>query len=153
MVRGAGGAQRRWALVASGDGPGLLLCSPLPARAADDVALVIETLRRARSLKLRIQAASVLARMKDRRVLPELGRAGTGDRSSSVRVYALKLLARAPDGEREEATARALLRQAARDRRSDVRGQASRSLAELERAGGPDHARAAAAARTRRARW
>jgi hypothetical protein len=141
MVRGAGGAHRRWALVASA-AAGLLLCWPLHALAADQVALVIETLRRSRSLKLRIHAASVLARMKDRRVLPELGRAGVGDRASAVRVYALKLLARVPEGERDQATARALLRQAARDRRADVRAQASRSLAELERRAAPAAAEA-----------
>ena len=115
------------------------------AAAGDDVARVIENLRYGRNIKVRVQAASVLARLRDRRVVPELGRAATNDRQSAVRIYVLRLLANAPGGEGDDEGARTAIKRALSDRRGDVRAQAQRSLAELDRrrggagvgAGGP----------------
>jgi hypothetical protein len=99
----------------------------------DDVGRVIEALRYGRSFKVRIQAAAALARFRDRRVVPELGRAAESDRNPVVRIYALRALAKAPGGEVDDAGARVAIRRALDDRRPDVRQQAQRSLAELDR--------------------
>ena len=130
MAWSAGGARRRGALLAAAAAAVLV---PRLLWAADEVARVIESLRRARSFKVRVQAATVLARMKDRRVVPELGRAATSDRHFTVRMVALGLLARAPGRGVDPDTVRALIRRGLQDRRSEVRAHAARSLRELER--------------------
>ena len=101
--------------------------------AGDDIARVIENLRTGRSFKVRIQAATVLARLHDRRVVPELGRAALNDRVPTVRTYVLRLLAGAPGGEVDDEGARTAIKRALSDRRPEVRLQAQRSLAELDR--------------------
>jgi hypothetical protein len=101
--------------------------------AADDIARVIENLRTGRSFKVRIQAATVLARLRDRRVVAELGRAAVNDRVPTVRTYVLRLLASAPGGEVDDEGARTAIKRALSDRRAEVRLQAQRSLAELDR--------------------
>jgi hypothetical protein len=101
--------------------------------AGDDIAKVIENLRSGRSFKVRIQAATVLARLRDRRVVPELGRAAVNDRLPTVRTYVLRLLASAPGGEADDEGARTAIKRALGDRRAEVRLQAQRALAELDR--------------------
>jgi hypothetical protein len=101
--------------------------------AGDDVARVIENLRAGRNVKVRIGAASVLARLHDRRVVPELGRAAVADRVPAVRIYVLRLLGNAPGGEADDEGARVAIKRALGDRRADVRLQAQRSLADLDR--------------------
>ena len=101
--------------------------------ASDDIARVIENLRNGRNFKVRVQAAAVLARLRDRRVVPELGRAALSDRLTAVRIYVLRLLATAPGGEIDDEGARMAIKRALADRRAEVRLQAQRSLAELDR--------------------
>jgi hypothetical protein len=101
--------------------------------AGDDIAKVIENLRSGRSFKVRIQAATVLARLRDRRVVPELGRAAVNDRLPAVRTYVLRLLASAPGGEVDDEGARTAIKRALNDRRAEVRLQAQRALADLDR--------------------
>ncbi len=116
--------------------------SVIVAWAADDNAKVIENLRAGRTFKIRIQAASVLARLDDRRVVPELGRAATQDRNAGVRVYVLRLLGKGVGRQEDDGAAREAIRRALSDRKADVRAQAQRSLAELERRIASDRAAA-----------
>jgi hypothetical protein len=113
---------------------GVAAAAALPwllGRAADDVREAIDNLRYGRTFKVRIQAASVLARMHDRRVVPELGRAARADRHPSVRIYVLRLLAHAPGGEADDEGARTAIKGALADRRAEVRREAQRALAAL----------------------
>jgi hypothetical protein len=129
-----GPGQRRLVLIALASAA-LACCGATAGQAwaADDIARVIENLRTGRTMKVRVQAASVLARLRDRRVVPELGRAAVSDRQAGVRIYVLRLLANAPGGEADDEGARMAIRRALSDRRPDVRMQAQRSLAELDR--------------------
>jgi hypothetical protein len=111
----------------------LLALLPIGLLAADEIDRLLATLRGARAWKVRLQSAMVLARLRDRRVVPALGRTATSDRHYYVRIQALRLLARGPGGEPDLEGARTQIRRALSDRRSDVRGQARASLAELDR--------------------
>jgi hypothetical protein len=136
-LRSRQGRHRRGLLiVAAAAALVVVVAAPLSsARAAgpDDVVRVIEALRNGRTFKVRIQAASALARFSDRRVVAELGRAADVDRNPNVRIYALRLLGKSPGGEPDDANARAAIKRALDDRRPDVRAQAQRSLADLDR--------------------
>jgi hypothetical protein len=76
----------------------------------------------------------VLAKLKDPRVMGALGRAASDDSRPEVRVYVLKLVARNPGGDSTDQRARAVLGKALSDPSPQVRAQAARSLAELNRA-------------------
>jgi hypothetical protein len=104
------------------------------AFAADEVGRLVETLHSADSFKVRLQAAAVLARFKDPRVVGALGRAAMFDQNRSVRMLALRLLARNPGGDPSPERARSAIRRALVDEDPQVRAQAARALAELESA-------------------
>ena len=130
---------RRWLLGAAAGLCAAGLLAPAVAFAqggAGQVDKLVETLRTARGWKVRLQAATVLSKLHDQRVLPALGRAGVSDKHPTVRIMALRLLGKAPGGEptaQQVEAARAQVRRGLQDRRSDVRAQANRSLAELDR--------------------
>jgi hypothetical protein len=102
-----------------------------PAFAADEVGTLVATLTGSSSFKVRLDAAGVLARMKDPRVLPALAHAANADESPVVRVVALRLLAKNPGGDVTVERARTAIRRGLNDPRTEVRAQAARSLAEL----------------------
>ena len=131
MAAGGGKAHPRRRLL--GTLVGGLLALVVSGAVADQVDKLVAILRGARAYKVRLQAATVLAKLDDPRVVPALGRTATGDRHPFVRIFALRLLARGPGGDSDLAGARAQIRRALQDRRSDVRAQATRSLAELDR--------------------
>jgi hypothetical protein len=126
----SGRGRRRFLLIAAG----LLTWGAIGfGHAADDVGRLIDALRGGRTFKVRVQAAAALARMPDRRVVIELGRAAVEDRHPTVRGYALRLLGKVRgDG---EAVARAAIRRALGDRRSEVRTVAQQVLAALDQRG------------------
>jgi hypothetical protein len=108
-----------------------LLASEAPAFAADEVSSLVGALAGASSFKVRLDAAGVLARLKDPRVLPALAHAASADESPVVRVVALRLLAKNPGGDATVERARSAIRRGLNDPRTEVRAQAARSLAEL----------------------
>ena len=117
MHRGGACWQRREALLL-----GLISLAGLRAlAAADAVARLVDDLQVARSFKVRLQAAAVLARMKDPRVMPALARAAGADASPLVRVFVVKLLATNPGGDPSADRARAALRRALADSNAEVR--------------------------------
>jgi HEAT repeat protein len=111
-----GGARRAWAQL------------PL---APDPVGKLVDTLGGAESYKVRLQAAAVLARMSDPRVVGALGRAALGDPQPLVRAFSLKLLGGNPGGDATDDRARAVILRAANDRSPAVRAAAEQALAAL----------------------
>jgi hypothetical protein len=99
----------------------------------------VEALAGARNFKVRVHAASLLARLKDPRTPPALMRAAGGDPHPVVRGVALRLLARVSRG--DPTTAREsewAIRRGLADRDAGVRRQAGIALADLQRGtGGP----------------
>src|SRR5204862_2154871 len=91
-----------------------------PALAADEVARLVDSLAGAGSYKVRLEAASVLTRFKDPRVLPALAHAAANDSNPLVRTVVLRLLARNPGGDATEDRARAAIRRALNDRAPEV---------------------------------
>jgi hypothetical protein len=102
--------------------------------AADEVGRLVDVLDDARSFKVRVQAVTVLARLRDPRIAPALGRAANGDRHPYVRLYALRTLVKLTRDDPRNSRTRAVLERAQRDRRSEVRREAGRLLADLDRA-------------------
>ena len=115
--------------------------SALPWRmvvAADAVARLVDALYGARSFKVRVQAAVLLARLRDPRASEALSRASAADPVPIVRAVALRQLAKSALADRAPLqTARQALERALADSEPSVRRQAAASLAELERSAGP----------------
>jgi len=107
---------------------------PALASAADTVARLVDALEGARSYKVRVQAATLLGRLRDPRVAEALSRAAASDSHSTVRVVALKLLARGAAAQRLPfGVARQALNRALKDSDAPVRRQAVALLVELDR--------------------
>jgi hypothetical protein len=102
-----------------------------PVLASDDIRRLVDALAGASSYKVRLEAAYVLARQKDSRVLPALAHAVTSDPNPLVRSVVLRLLAKNPGGDATDDRARAAIRRALNDSQPEVRAQAARSLAEM----------------------
>ncbi|HEY0714597.1 MAG TPA: HEAT repeat domain-containing protein [Polyangia bacterium] len=120
---------RRQLLLISGAAAVALVLGPSPSPAADPVARAAETLRTGRNFKVRVQAASALARMRDRRVAQELARAALADRNPAVRTYAVRLLGKLRGDDVDAGVVRGALERALKDRRAEVRAAAQQSLA------------------------
>jgi hypothetical protein len=105
--------------------------APRPALAADEVRRLVDALAGASSYKVRLEAAGLLARSKDSRVLPALAHAAVSDPNPLVRGVVLRLLAKNPGGDANSDRARAAIKRALNDPQAEVRAQAARSLAEL----------------------
>jgi hypothetical protein len=104
--------------------------------AADQVARLVDALDGARSFKVRVQAAVLLARMRDPRAVEALSRASAADPVPIVRAVALRQLAKSALADRAPLlTARQALNRAMGDAEAMVRRAATSSLAELDRAG------------------
>ena len=99
--------------------------------AADEVGRLIDVLGEARSFKVRVQAITVLARLRDSRIAPALGRSALSDRHNYVRLYALRTLVKLTRDEPVNERTRSVVQRAQRDRRSEVRREAARLMAEL----------------------
>jgi hypothetical protein len=105
--------------------------------AADQVARLVDALYGARSFKVRVQAAVLLARLRDPRAAEALARASASDPVGIVRATALRQLAESALADRApRLVARQAVERALRDPEAVVRRQATTSLAELDRAGG-----------------
>jgi hypothetical protein len=101
---------------------------------ADTVSRLVDALDSARSYKVRVQAASLLARLRDPRVGEALSRAAASDPHPTVRMVALKHLARGALADRIPfSVVRPALNRALKDSDAPVRRQAAASLAELDR--------------------
>ena len=101
---------------------------------ADTISRLVDALDGARSYKVRVQAVSLLARLRDPRVGEALSRAASSDPHPTVRMVALKHLARGALAARIPfRIAREALKGALDDRDAPVRRQAAASLAELDR--------------------
>jgi hypothetical protein len=105
--------------------------------AADQVARLVDALDGSRSFKVRVQAAVLLARLRDPRATEALGRAAGSDPVAIVRAVALRQLVKSALAERAPVpVARQAVKRAMSDAEALVRRQAATSLAELDRAGG-----------------
>lgn|SRR6185436_8363078 len=106
--------------------------------AADAVARLVDALYGARSFKVRVQAAVLLARLRDPRASEALSRASASDPVPIVRAVALRHLAKSALADKAALqTARQALNRGLADPEASVRRQAATSLAELDRAAGP----------------
>jgi HEAT repeats len=104
------------------------------ARAADTVARLIEALGSARSFKVRIHAANLLARLEDPRRLGALMQSAAQDPHPAVRGIVVRLLARVARRDPEAARrARPAIARGLADREPFVRRQASAALSDLDR--------------------
>ncbi len=114
---------------------GALLCyfllNSTVSWAADEVGRLIDVLGEARSFKVRVQAITVLARLRDSRIASALGRSALSDRHNYVRLYALRTLVKVTRDEPVNERTRSVLQRAQRDRRAEVRREAARLMAEL----------------------
>jgi hypothetical protein len=100
----------------------------------DAVGRLVDALGSARNFKVRVHAATLLARLKDPRSLPALVWAAGQDPHPVVRATAVRLLAKVARGDLAAAQqARPAIGRALSDREAIVRRQASASLAELDR--------------------
>jgi hypothetical protein len=96
------------------------------------VSRLVEALSGARNFKIRVHAASLLARLKDPRALPALMAAAGSDPHPVVRGVALRLLARMTRGDTAASQqAEGAIRRADGDRDPMVRRQAAAALADL----------------------
>lgn len=105
----------------------LLALASRPAR-ADRVDALCRTLTHDSSWRVRLQAAVVLGKLKDRRAVPSLERA-LSDENETVRALAAQVL-----GELGDARALAALERARRDGSSLVRNKAAQAIDELHAA-------------------
>ena len=103
------------------------------AFAEDTVAHLAAELSTARSFKVRVQAAYLLAKLQDPRVLPALAKALESDRDDLVREFAAMLVAKNPGGDASGRTARIALAKALHDPSDKVRRSAKESLDVLDR--------------------
>lgn len=103
------------------------------AWAQDSVASLSEDLAGARSFKVRVQAAYLLGKLRDPRVLPALARALSGDKDDVVREFVAGVIANNPGGDPAGNNARIALVSALRDRSDKVRRAAKSGLQALER--------------------
>ena len=114
---------------------GALLCyfllNSTVSWAADEVGRLIDVLGEARSFKVRVQAITVLARLRDSRIASALGRSALNDRHNYVRLYALRTLVKLTRDEPVNERTRSVLQRAQRDRRAEVRREAAKLMAEL----------------------
>jgi hypothetical protein len=128
---------------------GALLCYflliPTLCWAADEVGRLLAVLGDARSFKVRVQAITVLSRLRDSRIAPALGRSATSDRHNYVRLYALRTLAKYTRDDPADERTRNVLQRAQRDRRSEIRREAARLLADLSTRASAARARPATA--------
>ncbi|MDX2023307.1 MAG: HEAT repeat domain-containing protein [Deltaproteobacteria bacterium] len=102
------------------------------AWAQDSVASLSGDLAGARSFKVRIQAAYLLGKLHDPRVLPALTRALSEDKEEVVREFVARLIANNPGGDPAGNNARIALVNALRDRSDKVRRAAKSGLQTLE---------------------
>lgn len=102
------------------------------AWAQDSVASLSGDLAGARSFKVRIQAAYLLGKLHDPRVLPALTRALSEDKEDVVREFVARLIANNPGGDPAGNNARIALVNALRDRSDKVRRAAKSGLQTLE---------------------
>jgi hypothetical protein len=128
---------------------GALLCYflliPSLSWAADEVGRLLVVLGDARSFKVRVQAITVLSRLRDSRIAPALGRSATSDRHNYVRLYALRTLAKYTRDDPADERTRGVLQRAQRDRRSEIRREATRLLADMSTRASAARAQAATA--------
>lgn len=115
-------ASRRSALL------GLILLAFAPPASADTVAHLVRELGGAPSFKVRVQAASLLARVRDPRVLPALTRALASDHEEVVRAFVASVLGPLEVPPDQEASLKQALERAARDPSARVRRAARRAL-------------------------
>jgi hypothetical protein len=101
------------------------------APGAEAVPKLVDALGGSRSFKVRVQAASLLGRIKDPRAFQALVRAAVDDPHPAVRAVAVRVLAR---NRMESDQARLAVTRALTDRDPGVRRQAAISMAELQRA-------------------
>jgi hypothetical protein len=102
---------------------------------ADSVAKLVDALNASRSFKVRVQAASLLARLRDPRASEALVGASASDPEPVVRSLALKLLSKSALSERMAVqTARQACGRAQRDSDASVRRHAAACLSELDHA-------------------
>lgn len=94
---------------------------------------LVHELHNARSFKVRAQAASLLARVEDARVVPALALALSSDKDDVVRAMVARLLGGNPGRDPQGLQARAALNRAATDRSSKVRKAAQAALLALRR--------------------
>jgi hypothetical protein len=135
----SGSGRRELLLTALGVVVGVAVAAAQSTR-TDRVARAAETLRTGRNFKVRVQAASALARMQDGRVAEELARAAVSDRNAVVRTLTVRLLGKLRGDEVDEGVVRAALERALKDRRAEVRAAAQQSLALVARQGRGDPA-------------
>ena len=128
---------------------GALLCYflliPTLCWAADEVGRLLAVLGDSRSFKVRVQAITVLSRLRDSRIAPALGRSAISDRHNYVRLYALRTLAKYTRDDPADERTRSVLHRAQRDRRSEIRREAARLLADLATRASAARAQAATA--------
>jgi hypothetical protein len=110
-----------------------ILAPAASASGADALGRLSDSIEGSRSYKVRIQAASLLTRFKDPRVLEVLARLAASDPEPMVRAFAMKLLARNPGGDPQGKRAREVLTRGLEDRVIAVRRQAGVSLAALDK--------------------
>lgn len=103
------------------------------AFAEETVARLAVELSTARSFKVRVQAAYLLAKLNDPRVLPALTHSLENDRDEVVREFAAKLVATNPGGDASGHTARMALAKALHDPSEKVRRSAKSALDVLDR--------------------
>src|SRR3954468_18342456 len=113
---------------------GLAACAaalPLPLQAADAVSRLVDALNSSRSFKVRVQAAVLLARLRDPRAAEALSRASASDPVAIVRAVALRQLAKGVLADRLPLqVARQAMNRALNDSEAMVRRAATTSLAE-----------------------
>jgi hypothetical protein len=103
-------------------------------RSPEAMARLVHELGSARSYKVRIQAAALLARVKDPRAYQALARAASADGHPTVRAFVVRTLGRNPGGDVVSGQqARLAIGRAMADRDPGVRRQALLSMGELER--------------------
>jgi hypothetical protein len=105
--------------------------------AADQVGRLVDALVGARSFKVRVQAAVLLARLRDPRAVEALSQASASDPVAIVRAVALRQLVKSALADRSPlAVARQAAQRALADPEALVRRQAATSMADIDRSGG-----------------
>lgn len=99
----------------------------------DTVASLAADLSGARSFKVRVQAAYLLSKLRDPRVLPALARALANDKDDVVREFVARLMANNPGADPTGRTARLALANALHDPSEKVKRAAKGSLQTLEK--------------------